>query len=130
MMSLLGKMKWSAFVAMMFAVLLSACSSQDKLIGKWKNAEYKYRLDINNNDTYLTEMEFFGDGTIYFVLHSIYFPGERHSGIGKYKYLDDKRIKIGFGGFTSIIADVGIADNTLSLTLPDGRVGKYVRVKE
>jgi hypothetical protein len=97
--------------------LLAACPSKLKkgIIGEWSEIGGTERLEILK------------DGSI--SLNSMYMRAS-----GSYKFLEKDKLSLEFANASDdlkgpFVAQVSIIDNILILTMPNGRISKYERVK-
>ncbi|MDI6632362.1 MAG: hypothetical protein AB1507_05000 [Bacillota bacterium] len=104
------------FVITFILALLVSCSSnlEKAIIGKWS--------EIDGTE----KIEFFDDGTLTVA------DEEMNMG-GSYKFVEKDRIRVELGGLGALagpfVAKVSVSGNELTLTMPDGEVGRYRRVK-
>jgi len=109
-----GLLNWLTVVLTLS--LLVSCSSkpENDIVGKWS--------EIGGKET----IEFFKDGTV-----SVFSEGIAMG--GSFRFFEKDRIKLEFGGLGAlagpILAKVSIKGDELTLTMPDGDVSKYKRVK-
>jgi hypothetical protein len=86
----------------------------EAILGKWRN--------ISGKET----VEFFKDGTLQFISDGSPMGGD-------YKIVDDSHIRVAFGGFAGLAGPMvwqfAISGEQLTLTLPDGKVARYRRVR-
>ena len=98
------------------AVLLSSCCSGTKsaVVGKWE--------EIGGTET----IEFFKEGTITVVQGKLVVSGN-------YEFVDDKKIRIEFGGLYGLdgpqVCEISVSKDKLTLTEPNGDVTRYQRGK-
>lgn len=97
---------------LLFLLLSIGCLRQKSIVGKWQ--------PTSGTET----MEFFKDGTVA-------TEGGPMALTGKYTILDEKRLKIEFGGMGALagpmMATYEISGDELTLTAQNGSVGKYRR---
>lgn len=106
--------KWLALVLLVVFVVSCSAKPEDTIVGKWS--------EVEGTET----LEFFKDGTISLVSRGMPMGGS-------YKFVDTDRMKWELGGMGAltgpIIVTVSISGNVLTLTMPNGNVGKYKRTK-
>jgi len=109
--------KLMVVLGMLVLVVLSGCgkSTEKAIIGKWK--------EVDSTET----IEFFKDGTV-----TVIDKGMSMS--GNYKFVGKNRIKMELGGLGAlmgpIVSKISISGNELSMTMPDGKIERYQRLKK
>jgi hypothetical protein len=88
---------------------------EEALLGKWQNIGHKETI------------EFFKDGSVNFL-------SDDHSPMGgDYKIIDDSHVRMSLGGFAGLAGPTvwkfSVSRDQLTLTLPDGTVALYRKVK-
>ena len=127
-------LRWLAITFILALLVSCSINPENAIVGKWSS--------IDGTKT----MEFFKDGTVQEVdkekrqEESIFNPNGPFKTVwvtevkaGDYKFIEKNRIKLiwgGLDGFDGPIVDgVSISEDELTLTMPDGKVSKYRRVK-
>ncbi len=99
-------------VCLSVSLIFSGCTSQkSNIVGKWQ--------EIGNTET----VEFFSDNRVTVADGGLPFTGD-------WSYLDDGRIKIEITMLGTTYSMTGrIEGDVLSITIPNGQISKYQKIK-